>query len=114
MRTIDISSIIGQDLKSRVAVQDVLGFVKNTGDCDVTLDFSKVQFATRSFVDEFYNTFVKEDCEFPVILSGVPEDIAYMFQVVSSTQNKPKKMESVGNVSYCFTMPELKRCLETF
>lgn len=113
MRTIDITSILGPDLKSRVAVQDVLLFAKNTGDKDVTVDFSNVLFATRSFMDEFYNTFVKVNCEFPVSLTGLSDDMAYMLKVVSTTQDKPKKMETAGEVTYCTSMEELQRCLAT-
>lgn len=113
MRKVDITSILGQDLKSRVAVRDVLDFVINADDNDITFDFSKVQFATRSFIDEFYNVFVKDGCEFPATLVGVPDDIGYMLKVVSTTQNKPKRMESAGNVTYCTTLDELKQCLAT-
>jgi len=111
MRTIDITSILGPDLKSRVAVQDVLTFLNNSEDKDITIDFSKVKFATRSFIDEFYNAFIKDGCAFPVILQNVPEDIAYMIKVVSTTQNKPKQVERAGNVTYCTTLEELKKCL---
>ena len=111
MKTIHITNILGVDLKSRIAVQDVLLFVKNTGTSDVTIDFTGVQFATRSFMDEFYNAFVKEGCEFPVSLVNVPEDIAYMLKVVSNTQNKPKQMETAGEVTFCTSLEELKQCL---
>jgi len=111
MRTIDVTSILGPDLKSRLAVNDVLTYVKNTGDDDIVLDFSRVQFATRSFMDEFYNTFVKPGCVFHVSLVGMPGDIAYMLKVVSTTQTKAKHMESVGEVTYCTSLEELNQCL---
>ena len=111
MRVIDITSILGPDLKSRVAVQDLLLFAKNTGEAEVTFDFSKVKFATRSFIDEFYNVFVKDGCEFPAQLTNVPEDIAYIIKVVSTTQNKPKHFEKAGNVTYCATVEEFINCL---
>ena len=113
MRTIDITQIAGQDLKSRVTVQDILLYARNTGEAEITFDFSKVKFATRSFIDEFYNTFIKNDCEFPACLSGVPEDIAYIFKVVSTTQNKPKSLEKAGDVTYCTSLEEFTDCLAT-
>ena len=42
-----------------------------------------MQFATSGYMDEFYNAFVKEGCEFPVSLVNVPENIAYILKVVS-------------------------------
>ena len=113
MRTIDITQIAGQDLKSRITVQDILLFARNTGEDEITFDFSKVKFATRSFIDEFYNTFIKEGCEFPTLISGTPEDIAYIFKVVSTTQNKPKTFEKAGDVTYCTTLEEFTNCLAT-
>lgn len=111
MKTINITHILGTDLKSRIAVQDLLLFVRNTGESKVTIDFSGVQFATRSFIDEFYNTFVCNGCEFKVSLSNVPGDIDYMLKVVSKTQNKPKQVETAGEVTYCTSIDELKSCL---
>ena len=113
MRTIDITQIAGQDLKSRITVQDILLYAKNTGENEVTFDFSRVKFATRSFIDEFYNIFIKDGCEFPAMTSGVPEDIAYILKVVSTTQNKPKTFEKAGDVTYCTTLEEFTNCLET-
>jgi len=111
MKTIDITTIAGPDLKSRLLVHDILIFLRNTGEESVTLDFSNVKFATRSFMDEFYNTFVKQDCEYKVSLVGMPEDIEYMLKVVGNTQNKPKQIESVGEVTYCTSIEELRQCL---
>ena len=111
MKTINITHILGTDLKSRIAVQDVLLFVRNTGEVEVAIDFTGVQFATRSFIDEFYNTFVCDGCEFKVSLLNVPEDIDYMLKVVSTTQHKPKKIETAGEVTYCTSIEELKSCL---
>ncbi len=57
MTTIDITRILSQDLKSRSRANDLLLFIKNSNESEVTIDFRNVMFATRSFIDEFYNLF---------------------------------------------------------
>jgi len=52
-------------------------FIENCGDNEVLIDFQNVKFSTRSFMDEFYNLFVKDssDRNYVVKLTNVPEDI---------------------------------------
>ena len=56
------------------------------------MDFSKVEFSARSFIEEFYIQLMKtpSDLPFALKLSGVPEDIKMMIDSVSRTQNKIK------------------------
>ena len=92
MRTIDITQILSPDLKSRNRAQDLSLYVSNTGDDSVMLDFSNVKFATRSFMDEFYNLFLKNPSSLPykVQITNVPEDINTILESVSRTQTKAK------------------------
>lgn len=99
------------DLKSRISVQDVLLFVRNTGDMYIIIDFPDIQFATPGFIDEFYNTFIKDGRAFPVILANLPEDTAYMPKIVSTTQDNPKQIETAGEVTCCTSLEELQRIL---
>ena len=57
MKTIDVTEILSTELRSRNRVADLLLFVKNTQEKEIVLDFRNVKFATRSFIDEFYNSF---------------------------------------------------------
>ena len=88
MKTIDITQILSPDLKSRTRVHDLDLFIRNSGEEDVVLDFSKVQFATRSFIDEFYNLFLKNSDGLPyrVQITNMPEDINTILETVSHTQ----------------------------
>lgn len=88
MRTIDIAEILSPELKSRVRAQDLKLFVENSGEDSVAFDFHNVLFATRSFIDEFYNLFLKNPSEngFKVKIINVPEDINTMLESVSRTQ----------------------------
>ena len=59
-KNIDITSLLGADLKSRYAVKDLLLYINNTEADSVVIDFAKVKFATRSFIDEYYNVIMKK------------------------------------------------------
>jgi len=50
---IKLTNLLGKDLRSRSSVADLLLFIKNTGESSFIIDFSDVQFVTRSFIDEF-------------------------------------------------------------
>lgn len=88
MRTIDIAQIISSDLKSRMRAQDIKLMIENSEVDAVVMDFQGVKFATRSFIDEFYNLFLKksEVNTFSVELINVPSDIKAMLDAVSRTQ----------------------------
>lgn len=92
MITIDITRLLSQDLKSRSRAQDLLLYVQNCDESEVVLDFQNVKFATRSFIDEFYNLFIKETANLPfkVEIDNVPADIQVMLNSVSNTQTKSK------------------------
>ena len=57
MKTIDIAAILSPDLKSRMRAQDLKQYIENSEADAVEFDFQNVNFATRSFIDEFYNLF---------------------------------------------------------
>ena len=88
MKTIDIANILTPDLKFRMRAQDLKLMIENSGADAVEMDFQGVKFATRSFIDEFYNLFLKtpEANTFSVELINVPSDIKAMLDAVSRTQ----------------------------
>ena len=90
MRTIDITQILSPELKTRVRVNDLRLYVENTREDVVVIDFRNVKFATRSFIDEFYNVFLKTPDSLPIRIeiTNVPEDIKRMFDSVSHTQTR--------------------------
>ena len=96
MKTIDIAEILSPDLKSRMRAQDLKLLIENSGVDAVNLDFQGVKFATRSFIDEFYNLFIKTPVSntFHVELTNVPEDIKLMLDTVSRTQVRAKVVPS--------------------
>lgn len=100
MRTIDITQILSIDLKSRARANDLKLFIDNCGESHVVIDFQKVQFATRSFMDEFYNLFLKdaEEQSCTVEIINVPEDINHMLEVVSRTQSNVSTVQETAHV----------------
>ena len=106
-RTIDITSVIAVDLRSRSTVHDLLQLILNSGEKKVVLDFSKVEFATRSFVDEFYNVFIKQPVKgVDIELANMPTDIKEMLEVVKQTQKGKPSQEKITNVETFDTVEE--------
>ena len=90
MRTIDVAKILSPDLKSRIRARDLKLYMENSEEVTFVLDLSHVEFATRGFMDEFYNLFMKDSKAngFSVTISNVPEDIKALLDAVSRTQVK--------------------------
>ncbi|MGM9740760.1 MAG: hypothetical protein ACI3ZP_09175 [Candidatus Cryptobacteroides sp.] len=113
-KIIDITTILGPDIKSRVAARDFKLFVENTGAQEIIADFANVKFATRSFLDEFYNCLLKENAsERSIKVINMPEDLAQVLCAVKNTQHKIKSGVSTGSVTRCTTRDELRRFLSS-
>ena len=95
MKRIYISSVLSADLKSRSTVSIFYDYIIQNSYIDSVVDFSGVNFATRSFVDEFYNVFIKTH---RVIIENIPADIQLMFDAVGMTQNKEKQGNEQNNI----------------
>ena len=95
-KIIDVVQLLSPDLKSRMRAQDLKLLIENSEEKEIELDFQGVKFATRSFIDEFYNLFLKNPKEntFQVKLTNVPEDIKTMLDTVSRTQVRAKVIPS--------------------
>lgn len=51
MKAIWLHTLIGRDLICMVSVRDISTAIRNLNEKDIALDFSGVEFATRSFKD---------------------------------------------------------------
>lgn len=109
MKTIDITKILAPELKSRSRVADLNLFLINMQEMEVELDFAHVTFATRSFIDEFYNILLKDSPErrFKIHLVNVPEDIDKIFASVSRTQSGLKTIPPTANIQEFSTVQEM-------
>jgi len=90
VKVIDIAESIGRDLKSRIAVREFHDKILNETRTHVRIDFRNVNFATRSFMDEFYNVFIAK-ADINVELINLSSDIKEMLKAVKSTQHRPTK-----------------------
>ena len=115
MKTIDITQILSSDLKSRARVHDLDLYIRNSGEKAIELDFINVKFATRSFVDEFYNLFLKDPDNLPyrVVITNVPEDINIILEAVSHTQTRVKVVPSHTPEHLFGSVEELLHYLKT-
>ena len=95
-KIIDVAQLLSPDLKSRMRAQDLKLLIEKSEEKEIELDFQGVKFATRSFIDEFYNLFLKPPKvnTFQVKLTNVPEDIKTMLDTVSRTQVRAKVIPS--------------------
>ncbi len=115
MITIDITKILSPDLKSRNRAADLLLFINNTQEKEVIIDFQNVKFATRSFIDEFYNLFLRQPSEnnFSLTLTNVPEDINTMIETVAHTQTKAKIIPASSVVTSFDSVAEMINYMST-
>lgn len=60
MKTIDITTVLGSELKSRTSARDFAKYLQNMKINEALVDFAHVKSVTRSFMDEFYYLLVRE------------------------------------------------------
>ena len=111
--TVDIATLLKPDLMSRFAVADLLLYIHNTGSESVVVDFAGVKFATRSFVDEYYNVIMKNPSSIKIETINIPEDIQVIFDVVQRTQHKEKDIKLDATVVKCKTFADVQRVFGT-
>lgn len=111
--TVDIATLLKPDLMSRFAVADLLLYIQNTGSESVVVDFAGVKFATRSFVDEYYNVIMKNQSSIKIETINIPEDIQVIFDVVQRTQHKEKDIKLDATVVKCKTFADVQRVFGT-
>ena len=93
MKTINIAEILSPDLGFRAQARGFRQFVEENDTTDaVTVDFSGVQFASRAFMDEFYNLFLspsaEASCQVKVEVVNLPADIAALLEAVVRTNTR--------------------------
>lgn len=115
MKTIDIAQILSPDLKSRMRAQDLKMLMENSEEDSFIIDFANVKFATRSFMDEFYNLFMKNTAANPfnVQITNVPEDIKAILDAVSRTHVNVKVIPSDTPEIIFKSLDEMMKYLKT-
>ena len=78
---INVKSLIGTEVRSRLNAETI----KNNIDGKTSVDFSGVEFISRSFADELYNI-AKDNKD--ISLVGMSDFVLSMFNVVSNGRSK--------------------------
>ena len=112
---IDVAKVLSQDIISRSRARGLMAYIVERELTDVILDFKDIKFATRSFIDEFYNLFLKDASSLPfkVKITNVPEDIQAMITSVSKTQTKVKTIRPTSNVLNFENVDDLLKYMST-
>lgn len=93
MKIFHIAQALSSDLMSRPLAEDFFEYVRSSSENDVVIDFTGVNFVTRSFMDEFYNLFLKTPSKnFNVTVQNMSSDIEAVLNAVKSTQNRKKEI----------------------
>lgn len=97
------------ELKTRQEAREFLPSLESVGLDDVLVfDFTHVRFVGRSFADEFFNLYLKNS---QVRTENMSCDIKVIFDTVSSTQDKKKKVNSNVQIREFTNMEELNQYL---
>lgn len=110
MKAIQLQTFIGRDLLGRVSARDISTAIRNLNEKDIALDFSGVEFATRSFMDELYNEIQKSKADgFNVTMENMSGDLKTMYGAVSKTQKSGVKKVTMKPYSRPSSIAELEQ-----
>lgn len=87
-----IKDRFSDNLALRSYARDIANLVRNADEDVIVLDFEDIRSASRSFMDEFYRTFLSETAELKSLVSvrNFPESLQRMSDIVKKTQLKRK------------------------
>lgn len=100
LKTIYIAEIISPDLGFRTQARGFRQFVDENYALEesVTIDFLGVKFASRAFMDEFYNLLLSPSaavsCPVKVEVVNLPADIAALLEAVVRTNTQPRVLSA--------------------
>ena len=95
MKTINIAEILSPNLSFRAQDRSFRQFVAGNDATDALMvDFSGVRFASRAFLDEFYNLFLSpsdaDSSPFKVEVVNLPASVAAMLEAVVKSNTQPR------------------------
>ena len=92
MRTIDITTILGSELKSRTSARDFATYLHNMKVNEAYVDFSRVNSVTRSFMDEFYQLLLKtgRSLDISIQLQNMNQQADAFLKSVEITSTRPR------------------------
>lgn len=106
-----ISEFVGANLNSRLAVRNMRDDIIKENIEYVIIDFSNVVFASRSFMDEFYNVMILNN-NFSVEVINLPPEINSLLTIIKSNQHTSRTYKK-SNVKSFSTVNEVNNYLNT-
>ncbi len=96
---------MGKDLRTRSFFRRDIERIITSKKSEIELDFSEVNFISRSVADELYNIL----SEYPLVkVSGLTNDVEMMFKVVSKGRREPRVYSPVNaRIYHLKTMEEM-------
>ena len=117
MKKIDITTILGSELKSRTSARDFAKYLQNMQIVEAQADFSHVKSVTRSFMDEFYHLLVRKDNSQGVqlYLINMDQQAEEFLKAVTLTADAPRKTATPDNARFLnpATVQQLSEYLAT-
>lgn len=98
-QSIKLFNIFGGDLFSRAKANDLLNVINQDSD-EITLDFSEINFMSRSFTDELFN--IIESIEQTIEFKNCNSDIQAMLQIVSDGREHERNLGITHPTMYKF------------
>lgn len=88
--TIQVAQFLGKTIHTRDASNQLLKLVADNPCQKVDLDFSEVEYISRSFADQFHADKIKlaTEQQKTIIVTNANEEVINMLQAVARTQNK--------------------------
>jgi len=107
-QTIQITDFLQDSLNTREAVHEISKLIEANPCQVVELDFTGVDFMSRSFADELHKEKIRLQKEYAVRIDilNANEEVMAILEVVARTQNKQEK-KAVEVPVYKFSNPEL-------
>lgn len=102
MKTIDITNILGTELKSRTSARDFAIYLRNMQMDEVCVDFSRVNSVTRSFMDEFYQLLLKtgNSLNANIQLQNMNEQVETFLNSVKQVSARPRPAIKTPNARF--------------
>ena len=110
-KTIDISVVIGTDIRTRSRIRQLTDLI--TQDATYNVDFSKVEFISRSFADELVS-FIDNSAG-RVVCINMPEHIKQLLIIVRRNRNVHTSIQDVkGDVVKLETKEQMEAFFNAF
>lgn len=109
---VSLYELIGESIRSRSNIKRLIENI----DCDnnYLLDFSNVQFMSRTFSDELY-TFLKRHANVTLNEETMSKEVSAIYKVVSSgREGKRKKNDNRGDIIVLNTVEEVSDYFSSF